>query len=248
MHIKTTTVSINYKRVRELKRTYYNHENVLRRHFNEATVLPIPDDAPDEIPRITVTTLHDHGQLVITPVNAAFRVSYDENYENDLKQCICYVKERMESVFEFLDKLTKGQYEYFGIVTEVLIDMDGGAKTLAMKLLDEKRMADIVHDLDVRYTFVEDDDIFVNIDMRNVRLFKDGCTGTVAGSFSERNQSKNTICAVIDVNNRYGFNENPDFCSSKKDVDKLFEHIGKIIPNKLERLLDGGVYQYGCME
>lgn len=52
MLIKSTSVSIKYKKIDNIKRTYFMNEELLKEQFNEATVLPIPDDAPIEIQTI----------------------------------------------------------------------------------------------------------------------------------------------------------------------------------------------------
>ena len=57
MLIQRSSVSVMYKRIDGIKKAYYNSEGILKRYFGEATVLPVPDDAPAEIPRIVVKTL-----------------------------------------------------------------------------------------------------------------------------------------------------------------------------------------------
>ena len=41
-----------------------SYEDILKTFFNEAAVLPVPDDAPAEIPRIIIKTLNEHAQLI----------------------------------------------------------------------------------------------------------------------------------------------------------------------------------------
>ena len=54
MLIKNTSISIKYKKIDNLKISYFMNKEKLDKHFNEATVLPIPDDAPLDIPRIII--------------------------------------------------------------------------------------------------------------------------------------------------------------------------------------------------
>ena len=49
----------------------------MKEHFNEATVLPIPDDAPLEIPRIIIKSLNEHSQLNISPIATTLQINYN---------------------------------------------------------------------------------------------------------------------------------------------------------------------------
>ena len=46
MLIQGTSVTVTYEKIEGIKKVYYNNENILKEYFNEATALPIPDDAP----------------------------------------------------------------------------------------------------------------------------------------------------------------------------------------------------------
>ena len=70
MLIQGTSITVTYKKIEGIKKVYYNNEEILKSFFNEATVLPVPDDAPVEIPRIIIKTLNEHAQLNISPVAA----------------------------------------------------------------------------------------------------------------------------------------------------------------------------------
>ena len=46
MLIQGTSITVNYKKIEGIKKVYYNNEDILKDFFNEAAVLPVPDDAP----------------------------------------------------------------------------------------------------------------------------------------------------------------------------------------------------------
>ena len=74
MLIQGTSITITYKKIEGIKKAYYNNEEILKQYFNEATALPIPDDAPIDIPRIIVKTINEHAQLNISPTATTFEV------------------------------------------------------------------------------------------------------------------------------------------------------------------------------
>lgn len=243
MLIKGTSISVKYKRIDGLKRVYYNNEEILKQYFNEATVLPVPDNAPADIPRIIVKTLHEHAQLNITPVSSTLQITYDEGFERDWQACARYIQERMKPVFAFLNILTTNKYDYIGIVTNVLLDdiKTDGAKVLANNLLKTQNSSRI-YDLDVKYTFIEDENIFVNILLQNARLFNEGASADIAGALGLKNQIAESVGVVIDINDRYGFNSLEEYQTESSKLDCLLGKMTEVIDNKLNSLMEQGEY------
>lgn len=243
MLLQGTSISVTYKKIDGIKRAYYNNEEILKKYFNEATVLPIPDDAPVEIPRIVIRTLHEHAQLNISPVTATFEVQYDSGFERNWDRCSQYIIERMNKVFEFLNILTNNSYEYIGVVSNIIYDEieHDGAKRIAQTLLNSEKIKDI-YDINIKYTFIENSNMFVNIMLQNARMFKFGLVLDKAGALGISNQTAESIGAVIDINDRYGFNNDPDYKSDSGKLGLLLESMGNIINNKLYTLIERGEY------
>lgn len=243
MIIQESSITITYKRIEGLKKAYYTNDEILKEHFSEATVLPVPDDAPLEIPRIIVKTLNEHGQLNISPIAATFQVKYNDGYENDWQKCSSYLCERMDFVFRFLNLLTNDCYDYIGLVTNILYDevTSDGAKKLSSVLLNSKGISDL-YDINIRYTFLEDNDIFVNIMLQNARMFEQGLDGSKAGALSSDRQLFESIGAVIDINDRRAFNNKPGYTSSSLMMNKLINSMNNVINFKLRKLIEKGEY------
>lgn len=243
MVIQETSITVTYKKIEGIKKVYYNNESILKQFFNEATVLPIPDDAPVEIPRIIIKTLHEHAQLNISPVAATFEVHYDTEFERNWDACSNYLVERMAKVFEFLNILTNNTYEYVGLVSKVLYDevSKNGANKISESLLNSQKIKNI-YDINIKYTFVENDNMFVNIMLQNARLFKEGFDVNEAGSLGINSQVAESIGAIIDINDRYGFNTDANYKSNSSMLNVLVKAMGNIINNKLETLIEKGEY------
>ncbi len=243
MIIQGASISVTYKRINSIKKVYYTNENILKDYFNEATVLPVPDEAPVEIPRIITKTLHEHAQLSISPTVATFDVEFDGGFEKEWSECERYIMARMEKVFEFLNLLTENCYEYIGIVANVIYDdkVNNGTEKISSTLVNAKKIKGI-HDINIKFTFVEKDNIFVNIMLQNARIFKPGLRMDEAGSLSEKNQISEPIGAVIDINDRYGFNNNASYKSNSSVLGELIASMDHIINNKLSSLIEKGEY------
>ncbi len=243
MLIQGTSITVTYKKIEGIKKVYYNNEEILKDYFNEATVLPIPNDAPFEIPRILIKTKNEHAQLNISPIATTFEVHYDAGFERDWQACSEYITNRMIKVFEFLNILTENTYEYIGLVSNVIYDEveQEGTKKITENLLNAKKINNI-YDINIKYTFVEKENLFVNIMLQNARLFKNGVIVNEAGALSIQDQIAESIGAIIDINDRYGFNTDLYYKSDSCMLDKLIEAMGNIINNKLATLIEKGEY------
>ncbi len=243
MIIQGTSVSVRYKKIDNLKRTYFNNEDILKDHFVEATALPIPDDAPVEVPRIIVKSANEHSQLNLTPVNATLQINFDNGFELNWTSCKLYILEKMKVIFRLLNEMTKNEYEYIGVVTEILLTdkYNQGTDIITSNLLKSNQLKGI-YDMNVKYTFVEDENMFVNIVLQNARLYKEDVNIDKAGSLRCENQAAETIGAIIDINDRYGFNNNDDYKTDSIKLNCLVERLSEIIDTKLITLLEQGVY------
>ncbi len=244
MFIQRTTVSVIYKKIEGIKKVYSQNESFLKQYFNEALVLPVPDIAPVEIPRIIVTTLNDHGKLTISPIATTFEVSYDKGFEKDWNVCSEYISDRMEKIFEFLNKLTNNKYEYIGLISNVIYDevkVDGCEK-IVKNLLNAKNIPNI-YDINLKYTFVENDNLFDNIMLHNYRNFnKDISLDLVAGALNSKFQVGESIEAIIDINDRYGFNNCSEYESNDTKFKFLIDCMGNVINNKISSLIENAIY------
>lgn len=243
MLIQGTSITITYKKIEGIKKAYYNNEEILKQYFNEATALPIPDDAPIDIPRIIVKTINEHAQLNISPTATTFEVHYDAGFERNWDVCSEYIKKRMTNVFEFLNILTNNTYEYIGLVSNIVYDeiSQNGAQKLSQSLLKTTKISNI-YDINIKYTFVEKQNIFVNIMLQNARIFKNGIDPDKAGALSSNEQLAESVGAIIDINDRYGFNTDVNYRSNSAQLNILIQLMNDVINNKLKNLIEKGEY------
>ena len=151
MIVQNSAVNIMFTRCENIKKQYILNEEVLKEKFNEANILPIPDDAPTEIPRILVKTKGEHSQLSIAPEATNFQTVYTDEYTDDWKLCEEYIKSRIDDVFRLIDTFAAEKYKYIGIVTNLIWDdiKEDGNKKLFNNLFG-KMPVDNLDDLVVK--------------------------------------------------------------------------------------------------
>lgn len=242
MIIQDSTITIKFARVENLKRLYFKNEDALREAFNEATVLPIPDDAPSEIPRIILKSKNEYTQLNISSDTISMQTVYDESYRKNWTLCEKYINDKIKYLFDFADSLTNGNYNYVGIVISIIEDeINKNATEILTSNLLSKKSQTSPYDLNIKYTFLEENAYFVNIAIQNVRVFSGDTDASVSGALSDANLRAHTIGATVDVNDRYRFNNVNDYKSGKESLIKVLSLTTKSI-EKLGPLIKEGVY------
>lgn len=231
-----------FSRCENIKKQYILNEEILKESFNEASILPIPDEAPLEIPRVIVKTKGEHSQLSIAPEAVNFQTVYSDSYIQSWKLCEEYIKNRITNIFKLTDKFTNEQYNYIGIVTNLIWDdvSKDGNKVLFHNLFGITS-ADNLDDLMVKYTYVEKEKYYVNITLQSAKIYKNSNINE-AGSFDEDNLEAHTIGITLDINDRYAFNMQKGYISQKTNFDELLNLTTDIINSKLKELVEKGAY------
>lgn len=242
MIVQNSAVNIMFTRCENIKKQYILNEEVLKEKFNEANILPIPNDAPTEIPRILVKTKGEHSQLSIAPEATNFQTVYTDEYTDDWKLCEEYIKSRIDDVFRLIDTFAAEKYKYIGIVTNLIWDdiKEDGNKKLFNNLFG-KMPVDNLDDLVVKYTYIEDERYYVNITLQSVRVYDDS-NDNEAGNYADDRLKGHTVGVTLDVNDRYLFNKQKGYTSNKHSFEKLLDLTTKIIDNKLKNLVEKGAY------
>ena len=65
MIIKQTNLNLVYPRIMEYRKKFANAEDILRQYFMPSTILPIPEQVQDEVPRIIAQSKNGHSVLNI---------------------------------------------------------------------------------------------------------------------------------------------------------------------------------------
>ena len=244
MIIQNSAINIKFPRVDNIKKSYILNEEILKQNFNEANILPIPDDAPSEIPRIMIKTKGEHSQLSIAPGGLNFETVYTHEYVKNWSLCEEYLNTRVNDIYTLTDKITGGKHNYIGIVTNLIWDdiEDNGNKILFENLFGKKASKNL-DDIVVRYTYVENNRYYVNISLQSVRLYGDS-SAEEAGSFAEENLKAHTVSITLDVNDRYSFNMEKEYVSTKETFKDIMGLTTDIISNKLKELVEKGEYRY----
>ena len=245
MIIKQTNLNLVYPRIMEYRKKFTNSEDILQQYFMPSTILPIPEQVQDEVPRIIAQTKNGHSMLNIALSVSSFITNYNGEFVSDWNKCKEYLVQRCSDIYKIIDNMTENNNTFAGLITNVEIDgLDGtGLEILKKSLFGEetKKMGEL-YDLSCKLTYVYKKHYYINITLQNLREFSvqqynNGRT-CIAG------ERKHTVSASIDINDRYAANNDVNYKSKKEAFDEILQITSNIIDNKLENLVRKGEFVY----
>lgn len=240
MNINSTLFKVNYSPINELRKKIVNNWSLVG--FNEPTILPIPDDAPDEIPRVICQSMNGHTSINISKDSLSMYVNFDGEYLENWNLCQKYLSEKLNNVICFLNSIGCS-FSFSGLVTQIFYNLEelrlcvnseeNATKSLFEKFSKVKTDFD-VFDFEQKITTLKEETFFVNYSFNNLRttneeisINKPGCLKTV--------KAKNDHIAVsIDVNDRYAFNYDESY---KADIS-VFSRLLTITDESIKGIYD----------
>jgi len=243
--IKQTNLNLVYPRIIEYRKKFANFEDVLQQYFMPSTILPIPEQVQDEVPRIIAQTKNGHSILNIALSVSSFTTNYDGEFVYDWNKCKEYLAQRCSDIYTIIDAMTENSNIFVGLITNVEIDDLGtnGLEILKKSLCSEEtRQMGELHDLSCKLTYVYNNRFYINITLQNLREFSTQQHNNGRSYITE--EQKHIVSASIDINDRYAANHNMDYESTKEAFDEILYITSNIIDNKLENLVRKGEFVY----
>jgi hypothetical protein len=221
MLYKSSTYSVNYAHVEKIKRVVLDN-NTIFSGYDEPTILPVPDDAPAEIPRAIFQSQKGHSQITITPTAIVFVVNYDGEYPQNWDLCKSYLEEKFATISEFLKGAEIKSINFSGIATKFEFNEAENIQAtqfLGNALLNASIDRNDLFDINCRMTYKIGDKYYVNIAYENsrnylgtVELFQPGLLDT---------ELSNVVTVTVDVNDRYAFNSNHQYKAKIEEFHEL---------------------------
>lgn len=246
MIIQSATYSIIYSKANDIRRKVFNLEDKLEGIFATPFALnPIPDDAPQEIPRIQATSKLGHSNLGISLNNTQFSVNFDENFNRNIDKCLKYIEERILKIYDALDDEVLKDCLFTGLTLNILFDQlnnEDPIELISNNLFNVKSNLK-PFDINSKVTYAILDKYYVNISCSNVRNYS-GSFVTNETPLCELNLDSHMIGINLDINDRYAFNFKERYRSNKDEINKIVKISESILKNKLEKYIKEGVLQF----
>lgn len=242
MKIVDTQFNVFYPKIPEIRKQMFILEEKLNKQFKTPfNLVPVPDDAPVEIPRIVAMSMHGHSQLHFSLNNAGLTTSYDQEYNSDWGKCRNYIEKKSENYISVIEELSNNRFLFSGLVVRVEIP----TKIEPLELLKEKffKLGSSTNPFDIEFkiTFVKDETYYINMTFSNFRFFE-GASTVELSSPAYLNLREKGIGVILDINDRFGFNYNKGYSSNRDKQKVLLELATTVLEDKLEEILEKGEF------
>lgn len=244
MRIQSATYNIVYPECKNIRREVFNLEDKLGGLFIKPfSLIPIPDDAPAEIPRIHATSNCGHSQLSMALNATQFTIQYDDEFRNDSNKCFDYIRERVYKIFDAISSSTNNEYLFSGLTVNVLIDdLIDDPIDIMMKNFYKVQSNEKPFDINNKSTYVLNQKYYVNIEVNNMRQYEN-ISALNINPFADTKQVSHVIGVTLDINDRYAFNYKKGYLSKSEEVESIIDISYSILCNKIERYIKEGVLE-----
>lgn len=236
MEIKSCSFGVTHPKLTNIRRNFMEVERALGDDFLALNLLPIPDEAPNEIPRITTNSPSGHSVLNLSAINSTIITNFDGDYTSEWTKPSAYIERKANLLITMLKNVFGITPQFIGLITQIFIDDENPINRLSTKLL--KKPPQSIYDLDLRIAHIIEPNFFVNVSISNVHFYEGLLNPTLPLRLAKEMPQK--IGITLDINDRYGFNFNPDFESSGERLTKILQKVSDIINNKFETFISEG--------
>ena len=217
--------SIFFSRQPDIRQKDHDFEKKLKGLYFQPHIIPVPDDLDPEVPRMLFGSEHGFSQIIVSQVTLVLNVTYSSDWQIDISKGRQYLFNRVPILFELLDIL-KGEKPYFcGLSTRVHLSTKAEEKEIIEHLekLFLRNSMNSIYDVQLKITDVLSQRFFSNMTLQNYRSWK--LEGLRQGIIRLRQNEASDRGIEIsgDFNDRYAFNENKDYYTSRENAEAIIE-------------------------
>ena len=217
--------NIFFSRQPDIRRSANDFEDTLKGRYFQPHIVPVPDDLDPEVPRMIFGSEHGFSQIIVSQITLVLNVTYSPDWQIDVSKGQQYLFERVPILFELLDIL-KGEKPYFcGLSTRVHLSTKAGDKEIIEHLekLFLKNSMNSIYDVQFKITNMLSQRFFSNMTLQNYRLWKPEEPRQGIIRLPQNEASDHGIEISGDFNDRYAFNENKDYYTSRENAEAIIK-------------------------
>ncbi|WP_235592106.1 hypothetical protein [Leptospira noguchii] len=208
------------------------------------TMVPVPDDAPEEIPRIQARSLNNHSNLNISQTNISLVSNYDNGWEKDWSKCLEYIQTNQDLLYKISNSLSNASLLYCGLTISIFFPFEDEKHVMEHinKVFFPSKKLDNLHEFNLRFAHKQNEIYFINYTYSSTikYLLNNILLRPIAPYLTPQEYG---LTLNIDINDRYGFNFKKEYTSDKEIGNKLLEYMNIILTEKLDILFKNGDFE-----
>ncbi|MCK5128351.1 MAG: hypothetical protein KAQ68_00755 [Clostridiales bacterium] len=234
MRFVSTEVNIVHGNIENMRRKSIDIEDRLAEDFViPFTQLPIPEDAPPEIPRLIGKSKQGHTEIQISKSSTKQIIRYDGDYLENWDICEKYIISKIDSIYKILDSIINKKYLFVGIITNMMIENENAKQFMVDKFINSENI-ERIEELSTRVAFINNDRFYTNIKLSSIKA-------DIGDKKISQSKIVDAIGINLDVNDRYNINMKKGHQSSVDSAKAALEISSDIIKNKINAILENGV-------
>lgn len=243
MRIQSATYNIVYPECRNIRREVFTLEDKLDSLFVKPfSLIPIPDDAPAELPRIQATSNVGNSLLSISLNSAQLNIEYN-NIEYNNNDFLEDIRKCMYKVFDAISNSTNNKYLFSGLTLNIVVD-DLNTNPVDVLLNNFGQSNNNIKPFDItnKVAYVYNDQYYINIECSNFRKYRSPSSISI-NPFANAEEVAHLMLVTLDINDRYAFNYKDGYLSSSDEVENIINLTSSILSTKIERYIKEGVFE-----
>lgn len=208
--------SIFFPRQLTIRRQSNDFEDILKGQYFQPQIISVPDEMNPEIPRIIFGSEHGFSQIVISQINISLNVSYSPDWQLDINLGKEYLMEKVPLLFSLVETIGDPEVYFCGLSTKARLasqsDSHSILEHIARLFLSNEEQSNS-HDLQIKKTVTHDDRFFSTQSVGNYRVWKIPENPDFILHLSNNQVIEQGIEIIGDYNDRYGYNQHPDYKS-----------------------------------
>lgn len=225
-----------FSKVKNIRRLFEKIEKIVETEFETPiNIIPIPDDAPPEIPRYNFRSVSGLSNVSISSSNLQLSTKFDENFNRDFEKCITYSKKKLSILMNVINDVFETNLLYSGASVEILYDDDNPTGKIVNELINKNAMNDN-YDVEFKFVKIVDNMYYANYSISNSRNFF-GQVDSDTGKRDNISMTCNQIKVFIDVNDRYAYNSKNNYLSNISEVDNIIKVLSKAVHSDYENFI-----------
>lgn len=205
-----STIQALTQPVDQVRKTVFDLEESLKGAFLPPQLIPVPDEAPLEIPRIVFKSTNGHSTLNITPIRCELVTNYDEKFCNNIDKCTDYIKEKGGCISKFL-QISDSEMIGLGLQLNVRWKIEDCSYETTSEIFSKFFVPamfakDKASDIKVEYSREYSDRIYIKYIINNYRVYQSK-TPIVSPyvSLGSLHLEEHGIELTVDINDKLGF-------------------------------------------
>ena len=248
-------VSLLFEPILQIRKSIFDIEEALQGDFLPPNLIQIPDDAPNEIPRIEMRSKNGHSLLQISQIRLDFVTNYDEEYQHDFSKCFKYIQSKSKLIEKAVEVI-KPDIAITALSFTVQhpikvgdeVDNDVFVTDFSQDTFKDCMTEKDIIDFKINTTARIDDDLFMVTTLNNYRRFTvNGALHTPYPVTATLNKADSGVEYDLEVNDKNRLSSNRGRSLGLTQVGKFLDIISNkinAVPCLLESQEESSVFPY----